>query len=267
MKITEIIGRKSKKDKMATDRQMLLEDAQWKLDTGKRDAAMLHIREAIAQKQLRVRPSSWELLRMLVQNITKEYWIGQGIFVLTAYFCLHQMKLLRAEKGDYLLWFSLGAALMGLIGICELGKHVSYHMMELEQSCYFNLKQVWTINMILFGSVDILVLSCLSAVISRRTQMEFAAICVYLFVPFVLSNLCYLLLFTAVRCGGRRYWQLAAGAAMGVLSVVPSLVPRVYYITYLWVWILILAVGVVLLMAEFCTVNKRFTQGEVLCWN
>lgn len=267
MRIMDRINRKRYERNEKGDMDKLLREAEISLNLEKRKKALLNIQEVIDAKNIMLRPSKWKLLGILLQNITPTYWIGQSMVLTAAFFFLHQMKLLQVEKSEYLLWFSVGAALIGIIGISELARHVSYHMMELEQSCYFNLKQMWTIHMILFGSVDILALSCFSGIISRRIEREFLAVCVYLFVPFVLSNLCYLLLFTAARCGGHRYWQFGTAAAMGILSIVPSLMPRAYYLSYLWVWILILAAAITLLIRECFNIRKKFTEGEILCWN
>ena len=57
------------------------------------------------------------------------------------------------EEGmlTYLGTASVAASGMGIFLMIELSRSSAIGMMELEQSCYLNFKQVWCVKMILFG--------------------------------------------------------------------------------------------------------------------
>lgn len=245
----------------------ILTAAKLPIDQEKKEAALTRICQAVAEKEIRYRPSIWEMIRIQLQYVEVSCLIAQAVVIFLIILILHQMKMQQSGYQEYMMWFSIISSFIGIVGISELGKHISCHMTELEQSCYFNLQQMWGINMIMFGSFDIIVISFLSGIISRRTESEAIAVGVYMLVPFVLSNLCYLLLFTAVRSGGRRYVQLGAAVFMGILTSIPSVIPKAYKINYLWVWVLALSVGVILLIMELRTIFQKISKGDVLCWN
>ena len=103
--------------------------------------------------------------------------------------------------------------LAALIGIPELTKSFSYGMWELEESCFYNLRQLVLLKMMLFGLVDAVLLLFLIAVAGKRGTSLTEAF-YYLVIPFNLSGACYLGLFRVLkrRCSG--YVLAAAGCVL-----------------------------------------------------
>lgn len=237
------------------------------IDPQRKRQALAQIEEAVGRKEIISGPSLWGLTRIQLQYISIGYWAGQGIFAAFMLLFFHNMRVTDADITEYLAWFSAASALLGVTGVTELGKHFACNTAELEQSCYLNLQQLWTIKMIFFGAVDILALLLIMMGISCQTGSGFLVTGIYLLVPFVLSNLCYLAIATASRGGGERYRQYALAAVLGLAAAIPSTAPGAYHIRYLWIWGLVLAVGCVLLAAELKKVYGRFAKGDIICWN
>lgn len=167
-----------------------------------------------------------------------------------------------------LQWTSVIAAWMGVAGCSQLSRHFAKGMAELEQSCYFNLAQMWTIRMVLTGIVDLMILTLCSGRIAERTDMPFGAVCLYVLVPFVLANACCMLFFTALRGGRSRYVQLVLAFVTGILSAVPSVTPsEAYAQSSLWAWAAALAGGVGFYLWQLRSMYGKIKRGDVVCWN
>lgn len=154
-----------------------------------RSQALAGIRQAVQEKTIYSHPSPRELLLVELRYISPGFWILQGSLVALLAALLEKTALDGGALPDYLRWISVLAAWMGVLGCSSLGRHFSRGMAELEQSCYFNLPQLWTIRMALSGAVDILALVLGSGRIAERTNLPLVQVCVYVLVPFVLSNL------------------------------------------------------------------------------
>ena len=206
---------------------------------------------------------------MELRYISPGFWILQGSLVALLAALLEKTALDGGALPDYLRWISVLAAWMGVLGCSSLGRHFSRGMAELEQSCYFNLPQLWTIRMALSGAVDILALVLGSGRIAERTNLPLAQVCVYVLVPFVLSNVAVLLLFTALRGGRGRYGLLVTALAAGLLAAVPGLASggEAYGTARLWAWTAALFAGTGLYLWQLKVMYGKIRRGETICWN
>ena len=180
---------------------------------------------------------------------------------------LWHTSLIQGELRDYLWWSSVAAAWMGMLMCGGLGWHLARGMAELEQSCYINLPQMWTVKIILTGGMDILILGFCCGGIAHHTNTPVWQVSVYLLVPFVLSDLCCLLFLTLLR--GKRIHgsQLALAVVMAMAASGPSLAAWSYTWNFLWTWVLTLTVAFVLLVRQLRQCYKKLSRGEILCWN
>lgn len=238
-----------------------------KPDRVKREKAFVLIHEAVEKKELRHTSSFGELIVIQLQYITPLLWVLQGGLVLFSALTLQRMSGRVAELNEYLWWSSIVAACLGALSCGSVAHHISHGMAELEQSCYINLTQLWTIRMILTAGVDICVLAAFSGGIAIDTQTSFGRIAVYLLVPFVLSGFCCLLLVGVVRGGRRRYGQLVLAGITAFLAATPSMLPQAYSVNYLWVWSALLAGGVIILAGQLRSCYHKIARGEILCWS
>ena len=236
-------------------------------DSGKKKAALAAISRAVEEKNIELTPSLWEIFLTELKYISPYFWILHGGMAAVVFALIKRAAEDSGGLIECLRWGSIAAALMGVLICGSLGKHFSAGMAEMEQSCFLNLSQVWTMKMILTGSVDILVLLLFSGEIARSIQVLYGQICVYLLAPFVLSNVCCMLLIMYVRGSRGRYGQLAIALLSGIIAALPPTVPHAYEIQYLWVWGLWMVSGTGILAWQIRSMYRKFARGEVLCWN
>ena len=238
-----------------------------KPDSHKKKESLILIQNCINAKKIRNTPSPGELLWIQVQYISPVFWVCQGGLLSLLILILYRLPEQGMELTDYLWWSSIAAAWMGVLSNGVLGKHFSSRMAELEQSCYINLSQMWTIRMILATGVDIGILTVFSGGIAARTDTFFGRIAIYLLVPFMLSNICCLLMISALRGGRGKYTLGALAVIMALLAMSPSVFPKVYTTAYLWVWFCLLILGAAVFAGQIRSCYSRMTRGEMICWN
>lgn len=233
-----------------------------------RSQSLNTIKTAAAGKTFHRTPSFRELLCTQLQYISPSFWLLQGSFVVLLIVILNQIDLTRRNLTDYLYWISVLAAWMGTAVCSSLDRHFSRRMAELEQSCYLNITQMWTVKMILSGCMDIIMLVFCCGKIALDTALPFGQVCVYVLVPFVLSNLYCLFMLTALRFGRLRYGLPILAFSAGVGAVLLTKLPPIFYtLSFLWIWCILLAAGTILLFCQIKRINKKIWKGEMLCWN
>lgn len=236
-------------------------------DPERKSRSMDVLRQAVSEKRLLYKPSLLNLLGIQLQYISPGFWALQGGLLLVVVLLLWRTSSIHGGLVDYLWWGSVTAAWMGMLVCGDLGRHLSRGMAELEQSCYFNLPQMWTIKMVLTGGADILILGFCCGGIAYNTDTPVWQVSVYLLVPFVLSNLCCLLLLTLLRGKRGHGTLLALAIVIAMAASGPSLAVWSYTWNFLWTWVMTLAVGSVLLARQLRQCYKKISRGEILCWN
>lgn len=115
------------------------------------------------------------------------------------------------------LWLGMTVLvpLIGLVGVPELAKSFHCGMWELEESCFYNLREIVMMKMVIFGVVDgVLLLAMLW--MAGRGGMGFTESVAAILIPFNCSNAIYLELFRFFkrRCTG---YVLAAAAFLTIM--------------------------------------------------
>lgn len=245
--------------------KIVLEEVE--IDQRKRRQALQNIAKAVEGKRYVYSPSGWEIFRGQLKYISPFCLGGQllGLLFMVALFEYFWWK------GESMLTFlgaaSVASSSMGIFLMLELNRSNSIGLMELEQTCYLNFKQIWCVKMILFGCVDILTLTVLSAVVARSVSCGIFRAAVYLLAPFVVSNMVQLLVFSLLRGRGKEYLQAGAAIACGMASLVPLCNPSWYAAASFGIWVLVLVAATICLIGEMSLVYHKMEEGEILCWN
>lgn len=120
------------------------------------------------------------------------------------------------------LWLGMTVLvpLIGLVGVPELAKSFHCGMWELEESCFYNLREVMMMKMVIFGVADAVLLLAMLWM-AGRGGMGLAESVVSILIPFNCSNAIYLELFRLLkrRCTG---YVLAAAAFLTIMVFLAS---------------------------------------------
>lgn len=107
----------------------------------------------------------WEFLWGQLRLTRKRWWIFQALLLILLWAVLPSVQ---AEQSIQKI-FGVAASLFIILIIPELWKNQTYQSMEIETASYYSLRQIYAARMLLFGVVDIVLITlfCMSAAIAR----------------------------------------------------------------------------------------------------
>lgn len=238
------------------------------IDKAKKEASLDAVYKEVSLKTLHKPVSMHKLLLNQIPYISPEYWVVQAFFLAAVILFWAFYKTLVQGSEAILPPACAISSGLGLGAVLELSRSRSCRMAELEQSCCFNLGQVWTVKLLFFGGLNLCLLTLLLFSVQKKTGYGIFSLCLYLFVPFIFSNVCYFFLLTTRRFSSPKSIFSGTLLLLCLFSLFPSAFPRAYLGIYLPVWLLALTAGILLLAIELHRLfHSLTTGGKELCWN
>lgn len=248
-------------------KQKKTEPWRFPLDESRKNRSLAVICEAAEQKQLRQSPS-------FRQNLWNQFrfqpWscrAAQGAVLLAALLLAKWLNYKEAAGSESITACSVFLVFAGNICLSGVARLFSWHMAELEQTLYLNLKQMVCIRMLEAGILDLVILSLLTGMTGRLNSAGTGAYLLYMLVPFLWSDALYLRLLTVLRNGAAGYRQFSAGILCGFLSLLPVLFEHAYEAVRLPWWRVSALAGALLLAAEIYGILGKIEGGDSLCLN
>lgn len=239
----------------------------FEIDENRKQESLKVISRAVQEKKVRHYPSFLSCLIEQLRYQTWSFWFFQGSLLVLAFILIRYLNRPAVDEGFPIMVCSVFMVLTGNVCLNGIGRLFSWHMAELEQTLYLNLKQMVGIQMLLAGVMDLLVLSLFVIFCGGRNESGTAAYLLYMLVPFLWSDILYLHMLTALRGGMRGYRQLSAGLISAVLAVFPAFLEDSYHPEYLTIWGIIAAAGIGILIFEVRRLLGKIEGGEGLCLN
>lgn len=244
-------------------------DIVWEVpvNQSKKQECLLGISRAVQQKKIRYYPSFSGCILKQLRFQSGQYWLINGSILLAAILLTYYLNYKGAEGGMSIAVCSLFMVLAGNICLSGVIRLFSWHMAELEQTLYLNLKQMVCIHMLAAGIMDSIVLALIVLITGTQYDGGAGVYLLYLLVPFLWSDVVYLHLLTVFRGGMRGYRQLAAGFICGILALFPVMLENAYHLDYVPVWGIFAICGTGGLIMEIRRMLGKLEGGEGLCLN
>ena len=237
-------------------------------DKKKKSESLAVIRQAVREKRVRYQPSFVENVWSQMRYQPWSHWaLNGGILFLAMVFAIY-LPTGQADEREILTVCSVFFTFAGNMVLSNMGRLFSWHMAELEQTLYLNLKQMVCIRMLEAGIVDLTVLGIFFSIVGEggsaaETGMRF----VYMLVPFLWSDTLYLLMLIFFRNIVYRFRFAAAGILCGMLACLPLVLRDVYAWEYRWIWCFLAAAGVILFVLEIRFMLEKIEGGDSICLN
>ena len=154
----------------------------------------------------------------------------------------------------------------GNICLSHVGNLFSFHMAELEQTLYLNLKQMVCIRMLEAGIADLALLALFLAT-TGGSPSKIGTSLIYMLVPFLWSDVLYLHMLTSLRSTSSAFRSFALGLLCGALALFPLYWEFLYQSEYLFLWQGLAAAGLFMLFAEINRLICRIEEGDSMCLN
>lgn len=247
----------------------LMEEKEWRFPTDerKRTEALNIVRQAVLEKRIRYYPSFLENVWNQMQYRDWKHWALEGGLLLFSVFfsvflCRNNMD--EREAVTICSVFFVFAGNICLSGVMQL---FSFHMAELEQTLYLNLKQMVCIRMLEAGVSAFFILSLFAAACGESTGMGAGSCLLYMLVPFLWSDALYLFMLGFFRKKASIFRSFVMGFFCGAAALFPVLWETAYEPEYKGVWLLLSAAGIVFLSVQIYHILKISEGGDSLCLN
>lgn len=225
------------------------------LDESKKAQSLSLIRRETAKKHIRSYPTFlthvWNQLRF--QPLSHR--LIQGGLLLAA--MLLALRLRRADMEDLTLITtrSVFFVFAGNICLSQVARLFSWHMAELEQTLYLNLKQMISIRMLEAGTTDLIILALFLGITGGGGTIGIGASLVYMLVPFLWSDILYLCMLVGLRSITYGFRSFVSGLLCGILALLPVMWEPIYDPKYLIIWQILTVTGLILLVVEVFLVH------------
>lgn len=236
------------------------------LKEDKKSAAIQELKIAVTEKSIVPWVTRSELLQNQLRFMNKKVLASQLVCFLLM--LLLYMPMRQMLRGNVL--FAMGAIAAALFSAFEafaFSYEEACGIGEVAGACYFNNRQICLLQMILYTSVNMIILAVMTLLIWGNGERELYEIGIYVLVPFLVMG-CMQFAVLLLGAGRRGNTVLMASAVFMILlfAVLPS-IPEVYERGAVGIWLIVLAAGAGLYIVEIVLLLRRVEKGEVLCMN
>lgn len=255
-----------KNNKYMPPEERLLE---WKfpVDEKKKAEGMAAICREITEKKIRHYPVFLENVWIQVKFQPMTHWIVEGGLLLSAMALMLWLTKIGIREYEMLMICSVFIVFAGNIALSSIGRLFSWHMAELEQTLYLNLKQMVCIRMLEAGVFDLAVMGLFMGAAGRSDQIEAGMYLIYMLVPFLWSDTLYLHMIGCFRNTAYGLKSFAAGIVCGMLACFPLIWEEAYAFSYRQIWFFMAAAGTVLFIWEIRRILGKIEGGDSVCLN
>ena len=201
----------------------------------------------------------WEFLWGQFKLIQKRWWVIQFILLFALWLSLPSMETVQLMQRV----MGIMASLFVILIIPELWKNQTYHSMEIEATSYYSLRQIYAARMLLFGVVDIVLITLFCGMSSVVWNVTFSQLIVQFILPMVVTScICF-----GILCSKYPFGETFAvimcilWSAVWVLIVLDE---TMYALVMFPIWLIILGIGLVFLVFTiYRTINSCNNYWEV----
>lgn len=124
-----------------------------------------------------------EFLWSQFQLIQKRWWMLQFLILLV----LGAVLVSSYEESYEARGMGVAASAFIILMIPELWKNRSCHCMEIEEASYYSLRQIYAARMVLFGIVDVFLLTVFCGAVTIGQHIEFTRLIVQFLMPMLVT--------------------------------------------------------------------------------
>lgn len=198
-----------------------------------------------------------EFLWIQLKCIQKKWWLFQMLLLFALWF------LLPVEQEDYYIQRSVGviASLFVILIIPELWKSRTCQCIEIEASSYYSLRQIYAARMLLFGIVDMLLITVFCRMASITLHFTLSELLIQFLFPMVVTAcICF-----GILCSKYSFSEVVAVSLCIIWSAIwwrIILIDRIYTIIALPIWIILFASALIFLSVTVYRTLNCYNK----CW-
>lgn len=231
------------------------------IDDEKRQKALEQIKTELQKSAVSVPKSKWQILKIQI------YYMDKTILLMHLIVCIGIVLL---GKGQYWEKFSsVFACVLGVLSLLEVGSMLFSGTTELEESCYFHVRQIIVFRMACSGIISLAALLAALVAAGNEKDAPVMEAGLYMLVPFVFTE-CVCMTVMITETGRRNKVVFIAAGIFSVLfwSVLSS-VPSLYEASAIAFWWMAFLAGTGIFAIQIKRFFIALEKGEILCvdWN
>lgn len=242
-------------------------DLSIKIDEKRKEETIMLLQKNIAEKQISVIGSRKRILINQFRYMDKSMIYVHLIFCIVLLLIAALMKHYGAEEEDIILYSLFLSGVLGIVSVVGIGHIFGSGIAELSESCYFNVRQILALHMLISGIINLTGLSIGIVFVGMQWQISLLRLGLYILVPFVTAqSCCFKMLLTEA---GRKnsYLLIMTGIFLVMFYMILGFIPELYMAAAYAVWSAALIIGVILLGIQIKDLFRGIEKGEILCMN
>ncbi len=238
-----------------------------RIDEKRKAETMLILQKEISEKQIGILNSRKLILKGQIRYMDKSVMVIHALLctVLSAVGVI--MSCQGASKEDMILFSMVLSGVMGIVSIAQTGRIFSSGIAELSESCYFNVKQIVALHMVLSGIINLTFLLLSIFFIGIQWKINLLQVGLYLLVPFVMTQCCCLRVLLTEAGRKNTYLLVMVGVFSIIFYLIIASIPELYRITAFAVWCIAFIIGLLFLGIQVKTLFKGMERGDMICTN
>ena len=240
-------------------------DRQIPIDQERKARTLTKLSEIMDQKHAPHTVSWFSILKSQLCYMEKKVWLLGLLANLGFAGLMPALHFLGADAGDMTACSMLASSILGACSIWILSELFTGGITELADTCYFNVRQMAALEMLVLGTVNLMVLAGAACYAGIRWKMWVIRAGLYMGVPFLFTVSICLGCLMMERGRRKRYPLAAAGIASVVLTWFLTLLPGLYLLSAAAVWCAGLAAGLTVLFLQVGRLFLAIEKGELLC--
>lgn len=243
------------------------EDGTIKIDEKRKADTMLVLRKSIAEKQTGIISSRKRIIVNQFRYMDKSMIFAHVLLCAALLLVAAVMKWRGAEADDIVLFSILMSGVLGIASVVGISRIFFQGIAELGESCYFNVRQIVALYMLVSGVINLTVLSFGILFVGLQWKISLLRIGLYIMVPFVAAQGCCLKVLLTEAGRKNTYLLLMTGIFLVIFFIIMASVPNVYMVTAYAAWAAAFIAGVLLLGVQIRALFRGIEKGEIICMN
>lgn len=224
------------------------------------------LKARICEKRLIPRASSIEILRTQLILMNKKMILLQVLFFVILLLIYQKEAKILSDMDLYLLG-AAAASVSSLFIVNSCMHEEKNNMAELTGTCYFNSRQLCVLRMLLYGGINLAVLSAIIVYTGKVTGSSLTRVGVYILAPYLFTGCLHFLVMLAGR-GQSGIISTGLNAMVIVICCGGIMTfPEIYQKTAHGVWSIALVILGAVYITEIFSVLRQIDRGERLCMN
>ncbi len=238
-----------------------------KVDEKRKEETIMILQKYIAEKQISVISSRKRILINQFRYMDKSMIYVHLIFCVVLLLIAAVMKHYGAEEKDIILYSLFLSGVLGIVSVVGIGRIFGTGIAELSESCYFNVRQIVALHMLISGIINLTVLFIGIVFVGIQWQISLLRLGLYILVPFVTAQSCCLKVLLTEAGRKNSYLLIMVGVFLVMFYMIIGSIPEVYKVTAYAVWAVVPIVGLMLMGVQIKALLRGIDKGEIICMN